>query len=163
MGVTATVLRDAAPGEEAPPPPSSGYDAFRQQLALFLSDIRSQSQLPVLRSYLKLYRSVTILKLASLLQLEEKTVRAQLMYLKRCSQQLEWDGGASVLDGKWVFVGDIDFHIDGDVVHVVVKEVGGRVSVEATGEFLRRHIHKSNELLVQLTATFRTMPPAVPI
>lgn len=50
-------------------------DAYRLQLKLFLSEVRQQQLLSSIRSFLKLYTTISIGKLASFMDIDEPTVR----------------------------------------------------------------------------------------
>jgi translation initiation factor 3 subunit L len=98
---------------------SHSQEAYRLQLRMFLSEVRASALLPLVRSFLKLYTTIPVAKLAALMDYEEGALRQVLLALKRKATVKEWRGGASALDGVWVPTGDVDFYIDGDMVHVV--------------------------------------------
>jgi hypothetical protein len=50
-------------------------DAYRLQLKLFLSEVRQQQLLSSIRSFLKLYTTISIAKLASFMDVDEPTLR----------------------------------------------------------------------------------------
>jgi hypothetical protein len=56
-------------------------DAYRLQLKLFLSEVRQQQLLSSIRSFLKLYTTISIAKLASFMDVDEPTLR----YACRCA------------------------------------------------------------------------------
>jgi hypothetical protein len=51
-------------------------DAYRLQLKLFLYEVKQQQLLSGIRSYLKLYSSITISKLAQYMEVDEATLRS---------------------------------------------------------------------------------------
>ena len=57
-------------------------EAYRLQLRCFLGLVHEQRHLPMLKELLQLYTAVSLRKLASLMDLDEATVRGQLMLLK---------------------------------------------------------------------------------
>ena len=67
---------------------------------LYIVQVKPQAVLPIVRSYLKLYTTISIGKLATLLELDDYTVRSTLLLLK---QQRG---------------GETDFWIDGEMIHV---------------------------------------------
>lgn len=95
------------------------HDAYARQLRMFLSEVQSQHSLPLLRSYLRLYSSIRLPKLASLLEVDEESLRQQLLGLKHRAQALEHDGSLSPLAGDWVSISNLQFSLDGDVVSSV--------------------------------------------
>jgi translation initiation factor 3 subunit L len=64
-------------------------------------------------SFLKLYTTTSISKLASFLELDEYTLRTTLLTLKQRARQPTTTPGRKVLDFEWVSAVDIDFYIDG--------------------------------------------------
>jgi hypothetical protein len=57
-------------------------EAYRLQLRCFLGLIQEQRHLPSLKQLLKLYTTISLPKLASLMDLDEPTLRSQLILLK---------------------------------------------------------------------------------
>ncbi len=109
----------AAPPNFDDPLANHSQDAYRLQLRLFLAEVRAASLLPLLRSFLKLYTTIPVAKLAALMDYEEGALRQLLLATKRKATVKEWRGGASALDGTWVATGDVDFYVDGDMVRDV--------------------------------------------
>eukprot|EP00301_Raphidiophrys_heterophryoidea_P000027 c10012_g1_i2.p1 GENE.c10012_g1_i2~~c10012_g1_i2.p1 ORF type:complete len:524 (-),score=136.82 c10012_g1_i2:1096-2454(-) len=104
-----------------PQPLPADYDpqeAYHLQLNLFLKNVRLQSRLPTLQTFLKLYSTIEISKIASFLTVSEEEIRASLFALKHRSRGLVWHGGPAS-GGTVQTVLDVDFWLDGDVVHVI--------------------------------------------
>jgi translation initiation factor 3 subunit L len=121
-------------------------EAYRAQLKAFIAEVQSYEKLPALRSYLKLYTSISVQKLASLMETEPDALREQLETMRAKSILKEWvPGGTSALDGVEVSVSDLEFTVDGDAV--TVRDV---VPEKRTGEFFLRHIAKQNVLMEDL-------------
>ena len=57
-------------------------EVYRLQLRCFLGLVHEQQHLPALKQLLKLYTSISLTKLGSLLELDEAALRSQLMLLK---------------------------------------------------------------------------------
>lgn len=57
-------------------------EAYRLQLRCFLGLIQEQRYLPSLKQLLKLYTTISLPKLASLMDIDEPTLRSQLILLK---------------------------------------------------------------------------------
>ena len=57
-------------------------EAYRLQLRCFQSMVQEQQHLPSLKQLLKLYTAISLPKLASLMDMNETTLRSQLMLLK---------------------------------------------------------------------------------
>lgn len=116
-------------------------EAFRLQLGLFIDDIKPQAVLPTMRSFLKLYTTISIKKLATLLELDEYSVRTTLFSLKQKSRQPCIVPGRSALYFEWQTATDIDFYIDGDMVHVVDNKVQRQF-----GDYFATHIVKHERI-----------------
>mmetsp|Transcript_15454 Transcript_15454/g.21320 ORF Transcript_15454/g.21320 Transcript_15454/m.21320 type:complete len:522 (-) Transcript_15454:322-1887(-) len=120
-------------------------DAFRLQLNLFLDEVRPQTLLPTVRSFLKLYTTISIRKLATFLDLDQQTVRSTLLTLKQRSRQPTIMPGRSVLDADWVPATDTDFYIDGDMVHVVDNKVQRQFA-----DYFSTHILKLDRIALDM-------------
>ena len=57
-------------------------EAYRQQLRGFMSFVDQQRQLPVLKQFLKLYTTISLPKLAGLMDTDENAVKEQLKVLE---------------------------------------------------------------------------------
>jgi len=104
-------------------------EAVMLQCNLFMRSVRQQRRLPVIRSYLKLYSTISLEKLTKTanqkamdpsfdLQKEMKNLKRELMCLKHRSRQLAWQNSGAPLDGKHKCLCDVDFFFDGDMVHI---------------------------------------------
>ncbi|KAG8997099.1 hypothetical protein FRB94_005307 [Tulasnella sp. JGI-2019a] len=139
---------------------SPPVEPAQRHCALFLTDVRTLTSVPTLRSFLKLYKSLDTKRLAGLVEAgeeegEEKTEEdkeeelvEQMMVLKLASRSLsrpEAAPGASStsrtpgghLGGTVVATSDLDFVIDENMVHVVESTVGRRFA----GWFIRNTEH----------------------
>jgi translation initiation factor 3 subunit L len=121
-------------------------EAFRLQLGLFLEEVRHQAVLPTMRSYLKLYTTISLSKLAALLELDEYAVRTTLLSLKQKSRQPSLVAGRNVLDAEWAAATDIDFYIDDDMVHVVDNKVQRQY-----GDYFATHIVKNERMALEIS------------
>ncbi|URE42437.1 hypothetical protein MUK42_14079 [Musa troglodytarum] len=79
-------------------------DAYRLQLKLFLYEVKQQQLLSGVRSFLKLYSTISIGKLAAYMEVDEPTLRTILMTYKHKMHAI--DG-----DGKIIPNADVDFYI----------------------------------------------------
>ncbi|XP_071693019.1 uncharacterized protein, partial [Rutidosis leptorrhynchoides] len=105
-------------------------DAYRFQLKFFLYEVKQQQQLSVLRTFLKVYSTISLKKLATYMEVNEPTLRTILMMYKHKTHSV----GA---DGKTISNADIDFYIDNDVVHVVESK-----TPKLYGDYFLRQIVK---------------------
>lgn len=98
----------ACPKFVSPAPPNytdlplnySHQEAYRLQLKLFLTEVQQQKMLPTIRSFLKLYTTIGIPKLAALLEVDTNTFREHLQCLKHKTHALAWTGGPPI-SGEW--------------------------------------------------------------
>ncbi|GFZ46756.1 Eukaryotic translation initiation factor 3 subunit L [Saitozyma sp. JCM 24511] len=117
-------------------------DPVQHQLDLFLSDVVSVRSVSSLRNLLKLYTSIDASKLAAFnsgstsastssssagvgangesaqQEQTEEEVLQQLMALKAGSRTYAKQGEGSLLDGERIVTNNLDFTIDGSMVHV---------------------------------------------
>ena len=108
----------------------AGQDAYRLQINQFMLEMTQQQSLRKLRSYMKLYTSIGVSKLAGFNDTAEDDFLARLVCCKHKMRQLEradvssYDGaqiegaGASSGEDKSNTALDIHYYIMGDMVHV---------------------------------------------
>eukprot|EP00271_Cylindrocystis_brebissonii_P009026 TRINITY_DN23615_c0_g1_i1.p1 TRINITY_DN23615_c0_g1~~TRINITY_DN23615_c0_g1_i1.p1 ORF type:complete len:531 (+),score=143.46 TRINITY_DN23615_c0_g1_i1:193-1785(+) len=113
-------------------------DAYRLQLKLFLADVRQQQLLPAIRSFLKLYTSISLTKLAAFLEIDEPTLRSALLTSKHKSHFVDAEGAVSSS-------GDLEFYIDEDMVHVPEPR-----PVRRHGDYFIKHVAKFDEIVTEL-------------
>jgi translation initiation factor 3 subunit L len=97
---------------DADDPVDFAQHAFKLQLKLFMKIVSQFSLIPVLRSYLKLYTSIPIAKLADYLEMKEEDVYTHLISWK--NHRMQWQSGS----GARGETGEIHFWITNDMVHV---------------------------------------------
>ncbi|KAG0143912.1 hypothetical protein CROQUDRAFT_48132 [Cronartium quercuum f. sp. fusiforme G11] len=115
-------------------------------LNIFLAEIKTQLPAPSLRSFLKLYTTLGVNKLAGFLGVDEEEVLESLMVLKGSMRSIRHsDGDGSLLEGKEVALGDLDFAIDDDIVEIAETKPGRRFN-----EYFIRHGEKARVMLEQL-------------
>ena len=66
------------------------------QLKLFLNEVNEQKLLASIRSYLKLYTTISISKLALYMETDETELRTHLMTLKHKTRQMIWQVSVSL-------------------------------------------------------------------
>ncbi|CAG8443471.1 5464_t:CDS:10 [Acaulospora colombiana] len=103
---------------------------------IFLAEVRNQILIPTLRSYLKLYTTMGIDKLAAFLEIHPDELRTQLLIVKQKSRQQKWVNG-TLLEGKYVAASDLDFCLKQDMIHIAESKVGRRY-----GDWFLRNINK---------------------
>ena len=93
---------------EAPP-----LDPAHRHLSLFLTDVRAQSPVPTLRSFLKLYTSLDASKLANFLDADEEDMVQQMMAMKMATRSVSRIGNEKgLLEGSVIRTSDLNFVIN---------------------------------------------------
>jgi translation initiation factor 3 subunit L len=114
------------------------------QTRIFLSEVRQQLHISTIRSYLKLYTSLEVDKLAKFLEVPSAELRTQLLTFKHKTRQRKWDCGR-VLDGEYGPTSDLDLYIDQDMIHVVESKPGRRVA-----DWFIRHVNKFDDVITTM-------------
>lgn len=141
-----------------PPNPDNGEEdysreAIKHQTHVFMEEVVQQKMLPTIRSYLKLYTTLPLSKLATFicsnsrpdecwdLDKEVNDLTIHLLCFKHKMKNIVWTKGASGLDGKFQSGSELDFYIDHDMIHIADTKVSHRY-----GDFFIRKILKFEEL-----------------
>jgi translation initiation factor 3 subunit L len=69
----------------------------------------------------------------------------QLLCYKHKTRNLVWNIG-SPSNGEWSSSSDVDFYVDGDMIHIQDTKVTRRYT-----EFFLRHINKFDEIIADVT------------
>lgn len=93
-------------------------EAHIRQAKLFLQEVKQQQALPTIGSYMKLYTSLKISKLAQLCEMDEEGLRDQLMCVTYKTRQLVHIKDSPPLEGELQPCGEVEFYLDGDMVHI---------------------------------------------
>uniref|UniRef100_A0A8D3BM00 Eukaryotic translation initiation factor 3 subunit L n=1 Tax=Scophthalmus maximus TaxID=52904 RepID=A0A8D3BM00_SCOMX len=125
--------------------PNYHKEPFQQQLKVFAEEVQQQAQLSTIRSFLKLYTTMPVAKLAGFLDMTEQEFRIQLLVFKHKMKNLVWTSGISALDGEFQSASEVDFYIDKDMIHIADTKVARRY-----GDFFIRQIHKFEEVRTYL-------------
>ncbi|KAF2599820.1 hypothetical protein F2Q68_00012260 [Brassica cretica] len=105
-------------------------DAYRLQLKMFLYEVKQQQLLSGVRTFLKVYSSISLGKLANYMEVDEPTLRTILLTYKHKSHSV----GS---DGKIISNADIDFDINDDMMDFVETK-----PTKQYGDFFLRQIAK---------------------
>ena len=81
---------------------------------------------PTIRSYLKLYTTMDLKKLAGFLEVEPDQLRSWLLINKQRSRQVRWVEGG-LLEGEPVIANELDYALDGDLIHVSETKASRRL------------------------------------
>lgn len=98
---------------------STGQDAYNLQIKQFMTQMSQQRTLRKLRSYLKLYTSIPIDKLASFNDTSIKEFESYLLCYKHKMNQLEHNkDGQDPMDGAVTCAMDLHYFIQDDLIHI---------------------------------------------
>lgn len=148
-------LSPSPPPTDAPPDDYT-KEPMRHQTQVFMDEVKQQKMLPTIRSYLKLYTTLPLSKLATFmshasgqdLQSEIAALRTHLLCFKHKMKNIVWTKGTSGLEGSFQSGSELDFYIDGDMIHIADTKVANRF-----GDFFIRKILKFQELNRKLHST----------
>ncbi|CAH1155339.1 unnamed protein product [Phaedon cochleariae] len=137
---------DSVPGDYS-------KEAIQHQTGVFMDEVAQQKTLPTIRSYLKLYTTLPLSKLATFMSQSGKTegkrdldkemqsLIIHLLCFKHKMKNVVWSKGASGLEGKFQSGSELDFYIDNDMIHIADTKVAHRY-----GDFFIRKILKFEDL-----------------
>jgi len=123
-------------------------EPFQQQMQVFKEEVEQQIQVPTIRSYLKLYTTLPIAKLAAFMDLSDDELCTNLMCFKHKMKNLVWTKGTSGLEGEFQSASEVDFYVDKDMIHIADTKVARRY-----GDFFIRQFHKFDEIMRGLKTT----------
>jgi len=119
-------------------------EAHLRQLHLFQQEVRQQQFLPKIGAYMKLYTAITTQKLAQLCEMDEEALRDQLMCVMHKTRQRVRHTGAP-LDGETQSCSEVEFYLDGDMVHINAQR-----EERPHSEVFLEHILKYQDLLKKM-------------
>lgn len=125
------LFRSACPKFISPTPPEFdnpeiNIDPVEHHLRIFMDEVKNNMWSPTVKSYLKLYTTMDLKKLAGFLEVEPEKLRNWLLVNKQRSRQTRWSEGG-LLEGDVVNSSDLDYAMEGDLIHVSEAKVGRRL------------------------------------
>ncbi|PVU89497.1 hypothetical protein BB561_005318 [Smittium simulii] len=120
---------EAATESENTTSKKSKFELQNYQLKIFMNEVSLQLIVPTLRSFLKLYTSMKLDKLAAFLDITTDELHNQLLVYKIRANQFKFNPnssstGTNLLDGEYSTSTDIGFAIDNDVVYIAETKTG---------------------------------------
>jgi len=111
------LFKAACPKFINPTPPdfdnaAINVDPVEHHLAIFMAEVKNNMWSPTVKSYLKLYTTMDLNKLAGFLEVEADTLRNWLLVNKQRSRQMRWSEGG-LLEGDVVNSSDLDYAMQG--------------------------------------------------
>lgn len=140
-------LSSVAPSFEMANPENAHKEPLRLQMKVFMDEVKQQKLLPTVRSYLKLYTSMPLDKLANYMNITVDELETHLLCFKHKMMNMVWSKGTSGLQGEFQSESEVDFYIDKMMIHIADTKVDRRY-----GDFFIRQIHKFEELNRSLKA-----------
>lgn len=145
-----SLFKTACPRFIAPTPPdfdnpSINVDPIEHHLRAFMDEVKNNMMSPTVKSYLKLYSTMDINKLAGFLEVDAERLRSWLLVNKQRGRQMRWSEGG-LLEGDVVNTSDLDYAMQGvsgiargiplfydvlmfkqDLIHISEAKVGRRL------------------------------------
>jgi len=117
------------------------------QRKLFMKELNQETPLPLIRSYLVLYTTIDIRKLANLLETKHDTdtLRTYLVRFVHKNRHLQWSTGMKPNEGTWTSSTNLDFYIDGEMIHVI-----DNTETKRYGDAFIRNCDKLDEIIQDL-------------
>lgn len=113
-------------------------EPYNQQLKVFIDEVQQQFYISDIRSFLKLYTTLPIPKLASFINKTPQELKAILLCFKHKMSNIESDQATTE---EFRSSSEVDFYIHNEMVHIADTKVATRFS-----DFFIRQIHKLNEM-----------------
>ncbi|ROT38482.1 RNA polymerase I-associated factor PAF67 [Sodiomyces alkalinus F11] len=125
------LFRAACPKFISPVPPdfddpASNIDPVEHHLSVFMDEVKTNMFSPTIKSYLRLYTTMDLNKLAGFLDVDTDELRSWLLVAKQRTKQLRWTEN-SLLDGDLVNVSDLDYALQNDLIHISEAKVGRKL------------------------------------
>jgi translation initiation factor 3 subunit L len=125
------LFKASAPKFISPTPPdfdnpSLNIDPLDHHLAIFMDEVKNTLYNPTVKSYLKLYSTMDLKKLAGFLEVQPEELRSWLLVNKQRSRQIRNSEGG-LLEGELVNNSELDYAIEGDLIHISEAKQGRRL------------------------------------
>lgn len=112
-------------------------EPYNQQLKVFMDEVQQQLLISDIRSFLKLYTTLPISKLASFVSKTPEELKSILLCFKHKMSNIESDQANEDFRSS----SEVDFYIHNEMVHIADTKVATRFS-----DFFIRQIQKTNEI-----------------
>ncbi|KAK0736876.1 RNA polymerase I-associated factor PAF67-domain-containing protein [Apiosordaria backusii] len=138
------LFRTACPKFISPVPPNfdapeSNIDPIEHHLSIFMEEVKTNMFNPTIKSYLRLYTTMDLKKLAGFLEVKPEELRSILLVNKQRNKQIRWNEGA-LLEGEWVNTSDLDYALQGVSFFILPRwAASSLIGISATS---RAHMHE---------------------
>lgn len=135
------------------------HDTFRQQLSVFLTETQHQVALLRLRSYLRLYTSISLEKLARFNDVSVPELASLLLSLKHQTMQIQ---SATTLDGVLALdvprssTSDVSFYVQDDILFINSLSANSLDKSRASERVFLSGIRKHAELKQDIDRIFKS-------
>jgi len=129
-------------------PTNTTHEAYRQQLRLFGAEVAFHGRVATLRSYLKLYSSIGIEKLAAFHDEPVPTFRARLVGAKAKMRQADFRRVGAEANTPQTAT-DLHFYVDGDLVRVDEPPKNASHDAFFTHEMLKYDAYVAKALMLK--------------
>lgn len=116
-------------------------EPYNQQLKVFMDEVQQQLSITDIRSFLKLYTTLPISKLASFINKSPQELKSILLCFKHKMSNIESDQANEDFRSS----SEVDFYIHNEMIHIADTKVATRFS-----DFFIRQIQKLNEVNTNL-------------
>lgn len=106
--------------------PALNIDPMDHHTEIFMDEVKNTLFNPTVKSYLKLYSTMDLSKLAGFLDIEPEKLRSWLLVNKQRNRQIRWVEGG-LLEGESVNANDLDYAVEGDLIHISEAKQGRRL------------------------------------
>ncbi|CAF4106049.1 unnamed protein product, partial [Rotaria sp. Silwood2] len=117
---------------------SQWAEPFNRQIEVFTEELQEQAYIPDVRSYLKLYTTMNIDKLATFMEKTPQEVKPLLLTFKH---KLSGNDATQKTEEDFQLSADIDFYVDKEIIYIADTKVTRRYS-----DYLVKQILKYEEL-----------------
>lgn len=112
------LFKNACPNFISPVPPDfdnpeTNIDPKDHHLSVFMDEVKTNMWSPTVKSYLRLYTTMDLKKLAGFLEVQPEELRSWLLVTKQRTKQLRWTEQRGLLDGELINVSDLDYALEG--------------------------------------------------
>ena len=120
----------------------ANVDPIDHHLSVFMDEVKTNMFNPTVKSYLRLYTTMDLKKLAGFLEVEPEKLRCWLLVNKQRNRQLRWSEGG-LLEGDVVHSSDLDYAMEGVCVQSSNFDVTLLTKYRTSFTFLRQRLGAS--------------------
>ncbi|CAF0919870.1 unnamed protein product, partial [Didymodactylos carnosus] len=127
-------------------------EPFNKQIEVFTEELQEQINIPDVRSYLKLYTTLNIDKLAGFMEKTPQEVKTILLTFKHKLSRNDW---AQKKEEDFQSSADIDFYVDKEIIHIADTKVTRRYSDYLVKQILNMLEESETQTFITRKLTFK--------